>query len=670
MADEHKEAPKPEDSKPEDPKGKDNRYTEPLMNFELPEDSKPELKALEEPIEAAEVVEEEVPLVEEEAPVVVELDDDAVEVIEDEPQVVHGASASDVAHVEPVEVVEEVAPTAQAKENAAETEASAEDLLEVVEALPSSSKVIDAPLVEEVAESGVDLTSTQKGTPAAAKAETGSESDIDLNALLDESPESSAVDLGAGKPTSLPASPVVQEIEEGEGGSPKDEEVKDDEKADADAAMPAAARGKKGRDRELVGAGAGGKGRGGFLPFFLGSFVAALVLAGGGVAAWYVNLLPESPMAEKKSAPKSGLPMKKQSGGAKAVADPAAEKPKLAEEKQAELPAAIDKNAEERKQLEQDHAALKKALEDANLPQEPDKLKAYVADLMAARNKPADAKDPVAKAENNDVDAQKLKALAAENEALVNERAGLAKKLDDAVQAREAAVKDRDALLKDPDASAKEREALVKKLDDAVQAREALAKEHEAAVKDHEALVKERDTAVKERDTLVKHHEEVVKDRDLLKIAVEAGSKKLKESKLLGNDGASAKQPVAGIKKALPAPEPEIAVQPNPAMAEKHFSRGLDFFWARRYTDAESELVKAVALYDDDARYRYFLGMARYMQGTTDKRKLAGLDFDKGAQLERSRHPSSREVNASLERVQGYLRTLIDGYRERPGSGG
>jgi len=62
--------------------------------------------------------------------------------------------------------------------------------------------------------------------------------------------------------------------------------------------------------------------------------------------------------------------------------------------------------------------------------------------------------------------------------------------------------------------------------------------------------------------------------------------------------------------------------------------------------------------------------MARYMQGTTDKRKLAGLDFDKGAQLERSRHPSSREVNASLERVQGYLRTLIDGYRERPGSGG
>jgi hypothetical protein len=111
--------------------------------------------------------------------------------------------------------------------------------------------------------------------------------------------------------------------------------------------------------------------------------------------------------------------------------------------------------------------------------------------------------------------------------------------------------------------------------------------------------------------------------------------------------------------------EPDTAMQPNPLMAEKHFGRGLDFFWARRYAEAESEFVKAISYYDDDARYRYFLGMSRYWQGSTDKTRLAQVDFQKGAQLERLRHPGVRDVNSSLERVQGDMRKVIDSYRER-----
>jgi len=109
----------------------------------------------------------------------------------------------------------------------------------------------------------------------------------------------------------------------------------------------------------------------------------------------------------------------------------------------------------------------------------------------------------------------------------------------------------------------------------------------------------------------------------------------------------------------------DAATEPSPILAEKHFSRGLDQFWAKRYPDAEIEFVKAIGFSDDDARYRYFLGLSRYVQGSAEKKKMADLDFEKGAQLEMSRHPSVREVNSSLERIQGDLRRVLAGYRER-----
>ncbi|HYV36626.1 MAG TPA: hypothetical protein VE988_13020 [Gemmataceae bacterium] len=112
--------------------------------------------------------------------------------------------------------------------------------------------------------------------------------------------------------------------------------------------------------------------------------------------------------------------------------------------------------------------------------------------------------------------------------------------------------------------------------------------------------------------------------------------------------------------------QPDVGTaQPNPVMSEKHYGLGLDLFWAKKYADAEAEFAKAIAFYDEDARYRYFLGMSRYMQGTATKRKQADFDFSRGAQLESSRHPTTGEVNASLERVQGDLRKVLNGYREK-----
>jgi hypothetical protein len=276
------------------------------------------------------------------------------------------------------------------------------------------------------------------------------------------------------------------------------------------------------------------------------------------------------------------------------------------------------------------------------------------------------------------------------------------------VKKHEQLTKDHAAVLaKEPDAAVKAREALVKERDDAVKKAQSLATERDEAVKNIEAMAKERDDSLKngeamakERDEAVKSREADLKAREALNSAVEAALTELKDGNLLGNDPDKMKQLVEGVKNARMAAQaaakgsqpdvaaktpstelprknrvdemvkaPVAALEPNPLLAEKHFSKGLDFFWGRRYADAEMEFVKTILFYDDDARYRYFLGLSRYLQGTSDKRTLAGADFEKGAHLERLRHPSTREVNASLERVQGQLRKVIDNYRERgPGS--
>ena len=111
--------------------------------------------------------------------------------------------------------------------------------------------------------------------------------------------------------------------------------------------------------------------------------------------------------------------------------------------------------------------------------------------------------------------------------------------------------------------------------------------------------------------------------------------------------------------------QPDIAIQANPLQAERHFGKGLDYFWSKKYADAEEEFKKAIAHFDQDARYRYFLGMSRYLQNSKEKKALADNDFEQGVRLELARRPGAREVNASLERVQGEMRRVLNTYREK-----
>ena len=110
------------------------------------------------------------------------------------------------------------------------------------------------------------------------------------------------------------------------------------------------------------------------------------------------------------------------------------------------------------------------------------------------------------------------------------------------------------------------------------------------------------------------------------------------------------------------------AVPVHPLLAERYFGQGLDAFWQRRYAEAEKAFKQAVANFDQDARYQYFLGLARYQQGGKAKREAARYDFGQGARLEAASRPNRVEVNASLERLQGELRQVLDRYRQKAGA--
>jgi tetratricopeptide (TPR) repeat protein len=92
----------------------------------------------------------------------------------------------------------------------------------------------------------------------------------------------------------------------------------------------------------------------------------------------------------------------------------------------------------------------------------------------------------------------------------------------------------------------------------------------------------------------------------------------------------------------------------------RHYGAGLELFNAARYENAEEEFTRAAAFDTKDARYRYFLGLARWLQ---NKKEAATDDFKAGAALESQSRPASRVINASLERIQGPTRDAIETYR-------
>jgi tetratricopeptide (TPR) repeat protein len=102
---------------------------------------------------------------------------------------------------------------------------------------------------------------------------------------------------------------------------------------------------------------------------------------------------------------------------------------------------------------------------------------------------------------------------------------------------------------------------------------------------------------------------------------------------------------------------------PDPVVAEEHYETGLGQYFDGRYAEAERNFADAVYYNDQDARYLYFLGLARLAQ--PGKRDTALQDFRQAGRLEAQGRPSSAAVSVALERVQGPARHILNGVRAR-----
>jgi tetratricopeptide (TPR) repeat protein len=103
---------------------------------------------------------------------------------------------------------------------------------------------------------------------------------------------------------------------------------------------------------------------------------------------------------------------------------------------------------------------------------------------------------------------------------------------------------------------------------------------------------------------------------------------------------------------------------PQPLLAEKHFARGLNYFWAHQYAKAEAEFLETVKFFGKDARYHYFLGLAGLLQNNPAKLGAAFESFRQGKRLEDEGNPDTYDVDASLEKVQGKPRQALTRFRK------
>ena len=98
----------------------------------------------------------------------------------------------------------------------------------------------------------------------------------------------------------------------------------------------------------------------------------------------------------------------------------------------------------------------------------------------------------------------------------------------------------------------------------------------------------------------------------------------------------------------------------DPEASERHYSAAVRLYWTRRYADAEKEVRQAIRSNDQDARYAYYLGLIRLAQGDRDGAQSA---FRQAGRLEAQQRPPREVVSASLERLQGADRRLLNSYR-------
>jgi tetratricopeptide (TPR) repeat protein len=108
---------------------------------------------------------------------------------------------------------------------------------------------------------------------------------------------------------------------------------------------------------------------------------------------------------------------------------------------------------------------------------------------------------------------------------------------------------------------------------------------------------------------------------------------------------------------------PEGPPVASSAEAEKSYAEGLNFYFDRDYAAAVKSFQSAVDNDSQDARYYYFLGLARL---GLNQRRQALEDLDQGAQLEAMNRPAPPVVSAALERIQGPLRRVVNDVRSRP----
>ncbi len=99
---------------------------------------------------------------------------------------------------------------------------------------------------------------------------------------------------------------------------------------------------------------------------------------------------------------------------------------------------------------------------------------------------------------------------------------------------------------------------------------------------------------------------------------------------------------------------------PDVQQAERYFDLGLQLYWERRYAQAEKAFAQAIRSFDQDARFVYYLGLAQLGQ---DRRDQALESFKKAGVLEQLGKPQSAIVSASLERIQGGERSVLNRYR-------
>jgi TolA-binding protein len=98
----------------------------------------------------------------------------------------------------------------------------------------------------------------------------------------------------------------------------------------------------------------------------------------------------------------------------------------------------------------------------------------------------------------------------------------------------------------------------------------------------------------------------------------------------------------------------------DPREAERVFLEGVQQYLHNRWSEAEESFLMAIRLQERDARFHYFLGLARHAQGHTE---LAEADFRRGAALERQGAIHRESFLALIERLQGPARSALSRYR-------